>query len=64
MDLGISEAPETLADIINRVAYQGERVVLRRHGNAVAALVSADDLRRPETLHTTKSSRGRRRQRA
>jgi prevent-host-death family protein len=61
MDLSISEARETLAEVINRVAYQGERVVLRRHGKAVAALVSAEDLRRLETLRAAKPSRSNRR---
>ena len=32
------------ADTINRVAYGGERVILRRRGREVAALVSIDDL--------------------
>jgi hypothetical protein len=33
-----------LSETINRVAYQGERVMLERHGKAVAAIVSAEDL--------------------
>jgi prevent-host-death family protein len=45
-ELSISEARDSLAEIINRVAYRGERVILRRHGKAVAALVSASDLER------------------
>jgi prevent-host-death family protein len=45
-ELSITEARETLAEIVNRVAYQGERVVLHRHGKAVAALISAADLKR------------------
>ena len=32
------------SETINRVAYQGERIALERHGKTVAALVSADDL--------------------
>ena len=38
------------ADTINRVAYQGERFALERHGKTVAALVSADDLELLEAL--------------
>lgn len=38
------------ADTINRVAYQGERIALERHGKTVAALVSADDLELLEAL--------------
>lgn len=46
MDLSVSEARDTLSELVNRVAYQGERVVLRRHGKAVAVLVSPTDLSR------------------
>ena len=42
--LSVSDARDTLSDIVNRVAYSGERVMLHRHGKAVAALVSAADL--------------------
>lgn len=38
------------ADTINRVAYQGERIALERHGKTVAALVSAEDLELLEAL--------------
>jgi prevent-host-death family protein len=38
-----------LADTMNRVRYGGERVILRRHGAAVAAIVSIEDL---QTLRT------------
>jgi len=43
-----TEARAQLADLINRVAYGGERIPLSRHGRVVAALVSADDLARLE----------------
>lgn len=39
-----SEARQDLADLLNRVAYSGERVVLHRRGKNVAALVSMEDL--------------------
>jgi prevent-host-death family protein len=35
---------------LNRVAFQGERVALERHGKTIAALVSADDLQLLEAL--------------
>ncbi len=35
---------DTFSESVNRVAYQGERIALERHGKTVAALVSADDL--------------------
>lgn len=39
-----AEARKQLAELINRVAYGKERVVLTRHGRAVAALVPIEDL--------------------
>ena len=33
-----------MSEVINRVAYRGERAVLMRHGKGVAALVSLEDL--------------------
>ena len=49
------EIPETqaraeLADLINRVVYGGERVVVTRHGKPLVALVSAADLERLDQL--------------
>jgi PHD/YefM family antitoxin component YafN of YafNO toxin-antitoxin module len=41
---------ETMADPINRVMYQGERIVLERHGKGVAVVVSMDDLAALEAL--------------
>ena len=39
-----------VADTLNRVAYQGERIELERHGKVVAALVSVEDLKLLEAL--------------
>ena len=39
-----------VADTLNRVAYRGERIELERHGKAVAALVSIEDLELLEAL--------------
>ncbi len=39
-----------VAETLNRVAYQGERIELERHGKAVAALVSIEDLELLEAL--------------
>ena len=49
-EIPVTQARADLADLVNRVAYSGERVVLTRHGKAMAALVSADDLERLEQL--------------
>ncbi|MFI9822770.1 type II toxin-antitoxin system Phd/YefM family antitoxin [Streptomyces sp. NPDC052013] len=46
----VTQARAELADLINRVVYGGERVVVTRHGKPLVALVSADDLRRLDEL--------------
>jgi prevent-host-death family protein len=42
--LGVGAAREKLADVLNRVIFGGERVVLTRHRRPVAAVVSVLDL--------------------
>ena len=49
-EIPISQARAEFADLLNRVAYAGERVTLTRHGRPVAALVPASDLTRLEQL--------------
>lgn len=44
----MTQARSDLAELVNRVAYSGERVVLTRHGKPLAALVSPSDLDRLE----------------
>jgi prevent-host-death family protein len=48
--LPASKAREQFADIINRVSYRGERLVLERRGKRVAALVPVQDLDLLEAL--------------
>ncbi len=48
--LNASEAREGFADLLNRVAYRGERIVLHRRGKDVAAIVSVEDLELLERL--------------
>jgi prevent-host-death family protein len=48
--LSTSQLREELSEALNRVAYRGERIVLRRHGKDVAALVPMDDLARLEEM--------------
>jgi prevent-host-death family protein len=50
MEIGIVEVREKLAETINRVAYGGERAVLKRRGKGVVALVSIEDLALLEAL--------------
>jgi prevent-host-death family protein len=50
MNIGIAEIRNRMADAINRVAYQGERIILERRGKGVAAIVSLEDLALLEAL--------------
>ncbi|MDR3079555.1 MAG: type II toxin-antitoxin system Phd/YefM family antitoxin [Streptomyces sp.] len=45
-EIPVTQARAELADLINRVVYGGERVVVTRHGKPLVALVSAADLER------------------
>jgi prevent-host-death family protein len=45
-----TRARESLSDVINRVVYQGERIILERHGKDVVAMVSVQDLELLEQL--------------
>lgn len=49
-ELPISKARDHLGEIVSRVEHAQERTVLTRHGKAVAAVVSIDDLRELEAL--------------
>src|SRR3970282_2912384 len=48
--MSASKARGEFSDALNRVAYQGERIVLRRRGNDVAVLVPGEDLRLLEEI--------------
>lgn len=45
-----SKARTDLAEILNRVAYKGERILLHRRGKNVAAVVSLEDFSLLEQL--------------
>lgn len=47
-EIPVTQARAELAELINRVVYGGERVVVTRHGKPLVALVSATDLERLE----------------
>lgn len=49
-EIPVTQARAELADLINRVVYGDERVVVTRHGKPLVALVSADDLRLLEQI--------------
>lgn len=50
-EIPVTQARAELADLINRVVYGNERVVVTRHGKPLVALVSAADLEKLEAEH-------------
>lgn len=48
--IAASEARTAFADIVNKVAFGGERIRLHRHGKDVAAIVPVEDLQLIEDL--------------
>src|SRR5215468_5346726 len=45
-EVPVTQARAEFADLVNRVVYGGERVVVTRHGRPLVALISAADLDR------------------
>jgi prevent-host-death family protein len=45
-EIPVTQARAEFADLVNRVVYGGERVVVTRHGKPIVALVPAADLER------------------
>jgi prevent-host-death family protein len=45
-EIPVTQARDELAELINRVAYGHERIILTRHSKAVACLVPPEDLTR------------------
>ena len=48
--MNTSEVRHEFAEVINRAAYRGERIVLHRRGKDVAAIISLEDLELLERL--------------
>lgn len=48
--LSVGEAREQFADVLNRVSYRNERVVIERRGKGVAAVVPMEDLQLLQAL--------------
>lgn len=42
--ISVSEARETFAELVNRAAYGGERVLVARRGKPIAAIVPIEDV--------------------
>jgi prevent-host-death family protein len=49
-NISTKEARGQLSDVISRAAFAKERIVLTRHGKAVAAVVPIEDLELLESL--------------
>ena len=58
-EIGVADIRANLADVINRVAYGGERIVLQRRGKQVLAVVPMDDLALIEELENRSDLRAR-----
>src|SRR3954453_5205266 len=50
MRLNVVELRHSLADILNRAEYQGERIVIHRRGKDAAAIIPIEDLKLLERL--------------
>jgi prevent-host-death family protein len=48
--LNVVELRQSLAEILNRAEYQGERIIIHRRGKDVAAIVPLEDLKVLERL--------------
>ena len=48
--IGVSEARETFAELVNRAAYRHERVLVARRGRPIAAIVPIEDVELLERL--------------
>ncbi|PLZ87087.1 type II toxin-antitoxin system Phd/YefM family antitoxin [Fischerella thermalis] len=48
--ISATEARANLQEIINRVEYGRERIVIERHDKAVVAIIGLEDLKRLEAL--------------
>jgi prevent-host-death family protein len=49
-EVPVTQARDELADLINRVAYGHERIILTRHSKPVACIVPPEDLAKLEQL--------------
>jgi prevent-host-death family protein len=49
-DISIADLRARLGDLVSRVSYKHDRVVITKHGKPVAALISASDMEKFEEL--------------
>lgn len=48
--ISVSEAREEFSEVINQVSYSGQRIILHRHGKALAAIIPVGDLELLEAI--------------
>lgn len=48
--INVVEAKKNFSDLMGRVAYGGQRLVIERHGKSMMAWISIEDLHRLEAL--------------
>lgn len=48
--LSVTEARSHFADILNRVGYKGERIVLQKHDKNLVAIIPVEDLELLEAI--------------
>ena len=48
--VSVAEAKNNFSDLLNRVIYRRERIIVSKHGKPVGALISTQDLERLEEL--------------
>jgi prevent-host-death family protein len=44
VSMTVAEVRENFADVLNRIAYSGERIGVSRHGKVLAVMVPIEDL--------------------
>ncbi|WP_180977247.1 type II toxin-antitoxin system Phd/YefM family antitoxin [Fischerella muscicola] len=54
--ISATQARANLQELINRVEYGRERIIIERHGKAVVAIVGLEDLKRLEALEAAINS--------
>jgi len=60
MHIGIAQAKARLSELVNRVAFGNEYIILESRGKPKAALVSLDALRRIQSISITRPPRSQR----
>ena len=62
--ISLTEAKRSLGEVVNRVAYGGERIILESRGKPQAAIISVEELARLDELTDDREERRARRQEA